>query len=348
MSDPAPPALSPEMAAINKGPRVLIIGWIFTATATLFVAARLFSRLKKLGRVGAGDYLVILSLTLGYIYMSLISVAVGSGAGRHVAALPVTQAERALLFTPIAFIPGILSYTVPKFAVVILIRDLLSPSRKHLAAIWILAGCSAVLTVLCIVFVYAQCDPPRALWTIGLKARCWDPVVLIATSIAASASSALFDFWFALYPAVVLWRMQIHSRKKLALSTALGFGVCAGSIAAYKCTTFKEAGEHFGDFTCTAVDLVIWTSIEANSVIISACIPMLLPLVELIVGENFLNGGENSPNRGSRTRSLSTIRTHPKQLYGNHSDGDTVEKEAGTQMKADWLRQVQGSHVQST
>ena len=244
MSGPAPPAVPPEMATVNNGPRVLIIGWILTATATLFVAARIFSRFKKLGKIGTGDYLVLLSLvlyplpsshafytdiprfqTLGYVYMSILTVAVGSGSGRHVATLTIPQAERALLFTSVSFIPGILSFTIPKFAVVILIKDLLSPSRKHVIAIWILAGVSAVLTALCIVFVYAQCDPPRALWTIGLKARCWDPVVLIATSIAAGASSALFDFWLALYPAAVLWGMQINLRKKVALSTALGFGV---------------------------------------------------------------------------------------------------------------------------
>jgi hypothetical protein len=157
--------------------------------------------------------------------MSIVTVAVHAGSGRHVAALTIPQAERALLFTTISFIPGILSYTFPKFAVVILIKDLLRPSRGHEIAIWALAGVNAVLIVLCITFVYVQCDPARVLWTIGITARCWDPVVLIATSIAAAASSALFDFWLALYPAAVLWGMQINPRKKVALSTALGFGV---------------------------------------------------------------------------------------------------------------------------
>ena len=62
MSAAASPALSPEMAAENRGTRVLIIGWVCTATATLFVAARIFSRLKKLRRIDTGDYIVIVSL----------------------------------------------------------------------------------------------------------------------------------------------------------------------------------------------------------------------------------------------------------------------------------------------
>lgn len=165
------------------------------------------------------------SQALGYIYMSILAVAVNSGSGRHIATLTIPQAERALLLTTVSFIPGIMSYIVPKFAVILLIKDLLSPSRLHMVAIWIWSVVSAVLTVVCIIVVYIQCDPPRAFWTIGLNARCWDPVVLMATSITASASSALFDFWLALYPAVALWRMHINLKKKIALSTALGCGV---------------------------------------------------------------------------------------------------------------------------
>jgi hypothetical protein len=63
MSGPSgPAALPPEKAAEDNGPRMLITGWVFTATATLFVAGRIFSRRKKLGKLDTGDYLVLLSL----------------------------------------------------------------------------------------------------------------------------------------------------------------------------------------------------------------------------------------------------------------------------------------------
>lgn len=39
------------------------------------------------------------------------------------------------------------------------------------------------------------------------------------------AFSAVVDFYLALYPAIVLWSLQLHLKKKLALSVALGFGV---------------------------------------------------------------------------------------------------------------------------
>jgi len=49
---------------------------------------------------------------------------------------------------------------------------------------------------------------------------------------------------------------------------------------------------------------------------------MLLPLVEVIFGEGFLNSG-------GQVRSLPTyrhsFRTHPKKMYGNITDDGTVE-----------------------
>ena len=89
------------------------------------------------------------------------------------------------------------------------------------------------------------------------------------------------------------------------------------------------------------MDLVIWTNIEANCVIISACIPMLLPFVELILGKNFLNGG-------GQVFSLVTFGSHPRQEYGNLPNDGAAEKGAGAGRREDWLRQVQGGvHVQS-
>jgi hypothetical protein len=39
------------------------------------------------------------------------------------------------------------------------------------------------------------------------------------------AFSALFDFYLALYPATIIWRLHMNLKKKLFVSIALGFGV---------------------------------------------------------------------------------------------------------------------------
>jgi hypothetical protein len=220
----------------------------------------------------------------------LVTVAVRAGAGRHAAVLSTPDLEKAIFFTTIGFIPGILSFTVPKFAVIILVTKLLNPYRWQKWIMWILAIINLSLILVTIAIVFAQCDPPRAMWTIGIDFKCWDPIVLVSATLCCGAFSALFDFYLALYPATVIWRLHMNLKKKLFVSIALGFGVCAGIVAIYKCTTIPGVGDR-NDFTYSTENLIIWTSIEANCVIMAACLPLLMPLAELIFGKNFLSSG---------------------------------------------------------
>jgi hypothetical protein len=245
----APVALTPEIASQNKGPRIIVIVYVFTILASLFVAGRIFSRIKKLGRLAVDDYLILISMAFGYTYLAFVTVAVRAGAGRHAAVLSIPDLENAIFFTTIGFIPGILSFTVPKFAVIILVTKLLSPHRWQKWIMWILAIINSSLILVTIAIVFAQCDPPKAMWTVGIDFKCWDPMVLVSVTICCGAFSALFDFYLALYPATVIWRLHMNLKKKLILSIALGFGVCAGIVAIYKCTTIPGVGDR-KDFTC--------------------------------------------------------------------------------------------------
>jgi len=57
------------------------------------------------------------------------------------------------------------------------------------------------------------------------------------------------DLYLAVYPAIILAKLQMNIRKKLALATALGIGGVACIVAAYKCTRLPGlAGD---DFSCT-------------------------------------------------------------------------------------------------
>ena len=57
----APPTLPPEIAAQDKGPTILWAIWVFTIASTIFVAARLFARIKLLKNHGLDDYLIVVS-----------------------------------------------------------------------------------------------------------------------------------------------------------------------------------------------------------------------------------------------------------------------------------------------
>ncbi|KAH7124441.1 hypothetical protein EDB81DRAFT_765800 [Dactylonectria macrodidyma] len=255
------------MAAQNRRPVMLVIIYLFTILASLFVAGRLFSRCRKLGRLTIDDYIILLSLALAILYVGFMTAAVSAGLGRHAATLSVPDLERAMFLTMVGMFPGGPSHAVPKFAVVSLLTKILSPSPSHVRLLW------------------GAGNHQPAAHTSGL---CGILHALRHDRGAVDSFSALLDFYFAIYPAIVLWPMRMNLRKKLALSVALGFGICAGTVALYKCITIPRIANR-DDFTYVTGNLFMWTSIETNSVIIAACIPMLLPLVELCFGKRFLS-----------------------------------------------------------
>lgn len=62
MSGVAPPHHTPEYLAADKGPVILGVIITLTVISTLFVAARVFTRQKILGKAQLDDWLVVVSV----------------------------------------------------------------------------------------------------------------------------------------------------------------------------------------------------------------------------------------------------------------------------------------------
>ncbi|TEA13687.1 hypothetical protein C8034_v004463 [Colletotrichum sidae] len=296
-------AFSSAYAAEDKGPSIITTICIIVGISTVFVLARLFVRLKVLGQAHADDYLTVLSLFLSYVTVGLEVWAVRSGNGRHADTLSESQKSAAILSTISGFAPNVLAYTVPKFACVALLVKILNPSRAHRVILWSLAAGCLVLVLLCIIILFAQCSPSNAQWDFGVvDKRCWSPWVLIYVAIVTGAYSAALDLYLAVYPATVLMKLQMNIRKKIALSVALGIGSISCFISIYKSTRLPSLASQ--DFTYDSADLVVWTVIEGNTLIIACCIPILGPLVELALGCRFLSSTDRRYQKQSDTAGL--------------------------------------------
>lgn len=96
------------------------------------------------------------------------------------------QRQNATMLNTAGFAPGVLSFVTLKFWVVFLLTIVLNSSPAIKRFLWALVGISALLIIGCVVILYAQCSPSRAMWTPGIKNfRCWSPWVLVDYSIFA-------------------------------------------------------------------------------------------------------------------------------------------------------------------
>ncbi|KAH8891131.1 hypothetical protein GQ53DRAFT_865868 [Thozetella sp. PMI_491] len=276
-------------AAEDKGPAVVAVLCTFTPLAAMFCAMRIYSRGYLMGKMQLDDYFIIFSVICGLISMSFSVKAVMSGDGRHFDVLTYEQKGEALLWSIVSFTPSVLSFAVPKLGVAALLDRLLSPSRLQRAILWSLVILCNITLNLCNIFMFAQCSPSRALWDLSITdKKCWEPSTVVKWSFYAGTLSAFTDLYLALYPAVVLFGLQMKLKKKLILSAALGVGSVATVISVYKITRMPSLAST--DFTYDTCDLTIWTCIEGSTLIIAACIPVLGPFYEKVFGRGFLGG----------------------------------------------------------
>ena len=138
--------------------------------------------------------------------------------------MPTKNAQRAIFFTTVAGSTGILAFTLPKLAVVILLVKILDPGRWHRRVMWLISVGYFLMSVITIVLVWAHCLPAAAQWG-AAKGKCWNPAILFIYTVVHGVLGAAFDLYLAIYPSLVIMStIRINWKKKLALSSALGFG----------------------------------------------------------------------------------------------------------------------------
>ncbi|KAL2272071.1 hypothetical protein VTJ83DRAFT_1442 [Remersonia thermophila] len=318
----------PGWAEENKGPLILGVTGSLTALAGLFVIGRIYSRLLSIRKLAIDDYIVIVCILLSVAYVILASRAIAYGGGRHLITLPPEDVPKAIYYTVVSFVPGVSSFTIPKLAVVILLAKVLNPGRVHRIIMWIISVLYILMAAGMLVINFAQCTPAAAQWG-GAPGTCWDRRITVDYALALGICSVLFDFYLAIYPTVVLFGLQLNWKKKVALSSSLGFGYCAGVITCYKCYTLSGLLS-LEDFTYAVDDVVLWTNIEGNCVLIGACIPCMYPLVKKMFGSSVLGGSTSNkyshqnPTGPSAIVTIGSYPTKKRTKTGGVTHLDTI------------------------
>ncbi|KXH61558.1 integral membrane protein [Colletotrichum nymphaeae SA-01] len=249
--------------AQDKGPTIVIVCWVVTAISTSFVIGRIYVRGKIMKKFQSDDWFIILGQFCGYISTALSTIAVTYGNGRHMSLLSIEQQEGAILWTTAAFCPGIMSFGLPKLAVISLLVRLMNPDRYHKWFLWWMGIWCQLTLFVTAGLLLGRCTPARSLWDFPVKGTCFDVNILVAYCIYAGSFSAFVDVYLAVYPAVILFGLQMAIKKKIALSYDTS-------------------------------DLVIWTVVEGSTIIIASSIPVMQPLLELILRRNPFSSAKDS------------------------------------------------------
>ncbi|KAK2603110.1 hypothetical protein N8I77_009590 [Diaporthe amygdali] len=288
---------------------VLVVTALMTLIATVFIALRLYGCVFLLRRrLYLEEWLCVINqIDLWLTAAFVINLYTTTGVGLHWATLSDAERTKAVFWHNVLTAPSVLGLGLPKLTVVSLLTRVFRPGDLHQTILWVLAILCVGNFVVVILLAWLPCRPISAGWDVSITAKkCLDSWIYVRFCYYATTFSAALDLYFALYPGFVFRRLSWDIQKKLILSVVMGLGICATAVAAYKITTL-EVLTFTKDFTCKILvfrahmfcnaqfgcicstnladhvsTAIIPTVVEANTIMIAACISTLHPVYELV------------------------------------------------------------------
>ncbi|MCJ1476866.1 hypothetical protein MMC13_005535 [Lambiella insularis] len=315
----------PSDGDVSNGAGILATTVIVTVLADVVVALRFIVRKWIVKNIGWDDWCIlgaVLGITIG---MALVIVQVSYGFGRHKYYLTSHQLQEFQKYSFGEWLQTFWTLGFTKISICLfLLRITISKAfiRPLQAAIVILVLSNIILTVLWIV----QCNPVALAWDLTQQGTCFSVVQIDDIILAQAVISIVSDFFLAAFPILILRKVQISIRVKIALCALMGLGVVTGCICIAR-TVLNWQNYYTQDPAWVSVPNWYLRSWEVCVGIIAASVPTLRPgylyLQDRLVASFSSKSGSGAPSSKSKTLVPSaTSRTkasHPFKSFGTKS-----------------------------
>ena len=182
------------------------------------------------------------------------------------------------------------SWSLPKLSIALLLHRIFKSTTRVTIAFFSLAGLSIGLSGVEMSMWLTQCVPTRKIWEPQTTGHCNNSEAMYIVFVSGSAVSGVTDIVFAVYPAWKVSKLQMSSKRKLAVAIPLMCGLAAAAATAYKTVTFEAlTGKGVNDPSWNSVNTIVCTSVEANILIFGANLATLVKLPQTITKSGWYN-----------------------------------------------------------
>ncbi|KAK4657104.1 hypothetical protein QC762_209980 [Podospora pseudocomata] len=312
----------------DRGPAVLAVTAATLTLASVFVAARMVSRIGIVRRFGADDYIIVLAWLIT-VFLSL-SIIFGTmrGLGRHgdhVEAWKMPGLKMCEYVFSILYNPALMA---TKSSVLIFYLRLAKNTQKILRmASWGVLGVVNLAGVILTFMNIFQCHPIAAAWDINTPMiRC---IPLLTEFICSAPINVTTDLAILALPIPVLTSMRLPPRQKIILILTFSLGIFVTIVDVVRIYYLQKAIDitsmnpssnrealygQSPSFSWNASLSLMWSAVEVNVGITCACIPTLKPLIVRILPAMLYD-----PNATRRSTTLTGDEPSP---FKNNNDNN--------------------------
>ncbi|KAF4461219.1 integral membrane [Fusarium albosuccineum] len=310
--------------------------WSMFAVTTFIVILRVITRVfvgkGRLGGLGWDDYITIFCILVMLVTCIFVTIGSHYGLGRRMEDIDPTLIPEALKWNSIISAVLIWTFSLPKFAIIAILKRILDYGLKTTILFWGLALSSQACILATSVWWFKQCNPVAFGWDKTIEGgTCASVKVMSDLGYFTSAYSAFLDVFFALYPAPFIMRLNMAFKSRVAISIALGLSILASVVSIYKLTIFGSVFEVLAeDPTYPVPFLDILGLSEGCILVVCASLPTLGPLFRLARGKLSTINSSHGPsqrvasNQGNHSESSGRwdkLRGHRLDDVENRSTG---------------------------
>ncbi|KAI1776994.1 hypothetical protein F4818DRAFT_439355 [Hypoxylon cercidicola] len=308
--------------------------WSLFGITTIIVALRIFCRIyygtHQRAGLGLDDYITVFCLVLSLVVCALVTTATGYGLGRHVYELDEDQKINALKYNAIINAVLIWQFSLPKFAIIAILKRILNYGTRTLVVFWTLGITSQACILAVSIWWFRQCSPVAYVWDKNIEGgTCANISVMSNLAYFTSSYSAFLDIFFAFYPIPFIMRLNMPLRSRLAVAGALSLSSLAFVVSVIKLIALGQAfAISETDPTYPVPYLDILGMSEGYILMICSSLPTLGPLFRAAKGK--LTSRDHTTNKSGANVGTSFHSLHKSFAHSKEQRlTDEVERSIG-------------------
>lgn len=295
----------------SRGPLTFGVTTALLVVATVFVAARFFTRAYIVRSVKHDDWWILAAWIFSVGFSVAICVAVSEGLGKHNTDIPDSHKDnlhRAEYAFSILYNPCLM---LTKTSIIVFYLSVMSEDVDPVFkwCNWITLAITNVAGIALTFLNIFQCTPVSSAyrWPVSPKATCTDIVTLYLSSAPVNIVT---DLALLFLPMPILTGLRLPKKQKIILVVTFSAGVFVTVVDVVRIAYLQEAAidrltltstggstsqriSESTDFPWYASLSFMWSAIEVNVGLICACVPSLKPLF-LKFAPNFIKD-DNDP-----------------------------------------------------
>ncbi|GAP93174.1 putative integral membrane protein [Rosellinia necatrix] len=268
------------MALTQDAISFIIIVVVTSVLSTIFTIARLV--LRRRATLGSDDYVLMFVIVIVWAQLvAALLLNILGGVGKPFSTLTPSEVSWLLKL----FYWPELAYTIlvasVKMSILLSYKRIFGHNRTTLVHIYIMMGLVMSWGVAVFFTVVFQCSPVDKAWQPQKPGSC---INLIAFLWGNSVSNFIIDWLILLVPVRPVLKLHMPKSQKLVVGGAFALGILACTASTVRAAVTGSVDVN--DLSQSVFLASVWTYIEPNLAIVSAC----LPLLGKRIGRNILSG----------------------------------------------------------